>query len=153
MARAQSQYLRIYDGSGTYQRWQSYYVNTTVTWDSAAWIYQDFAADGITAGVVGDESGMAVTLPATSIVMETVDQAISNGWLADLSIYQFDSLLGNTAPQAGQELIAAFTGEIVGAKATLTSITLQLGSAVSPVGAQIPPRKLTTRIMGKGCIL
>ena len=153
MARAQSQYLRLYDAQNTYQRWQSYYVNITVTWDSAAWVYQAFSADGIAAGSTGDESGMTITLPATGLVMDAVDDAIANGWLADLSIYQFDSLLGNESPQAGQELIASFTGEIVGARATLTSITLELGSAVSPVGAQIPPRKLTTRIMGKGCII
>lgn len=153
MARAQSQYLRLYDAQNTYQRWQSYYVNTTVAWASAAWIYQAFSADGIAAGSTGDESGMTITLPATGLVMDAVDDAIANGWLADLLIYQFDSLLGNESPQAGQELIASFTGEIVGAKATLTSITLELGSAVSPVGAQIPPRKLTTRIMGKGCII
>jgi hypothetical protein len=37
MARAQAQYLRIFSGSTTYQRWQSYYVNTSVTYGGAVW--------------------------------------------------------------------------------------------------------------------
>jgi hypothetical protein len=154
MARAQAQYLRIYDSSGiTYQRWQSYYGNTTVSWSSASWQYQPFIADGFTAGISGDEANINVTAPATSVVMAAFLPAIANGRLVDLSIYQFDTLLGNDAPQAGQELVAAYTGQVVGGGGGLTSITLQLGSALSPVGAQIPPRTFTTAIMGKGCRL
>lgn len=153
MARAQSQYLRIYDAAGTYQRWQSYYANTTVTWDSAAWQYQPFEADGITAGQTGDESGVSVTVPATTLVMEAVTAALANARLVELKIYEFDAILNNSTPQVGQELVAAFAGEVVGARGGFTSITMELGSSLSPVGAQIPPRNLTTRLIGKGCRL
>ena len=34
--RGQSQYLRIYDDSQTYVRWQAYYINQTITLDSAS---------------------------------------------------------------------------------------------------------------------
>jgi hypothetical protein len=68
----------------------------------------------------------------------------------DLSIYQFDSTINNNTPQAGQELVAAYTGQVVGGNGGLTSLTIQLGSALSPVGAQVPPRRLTLAIMGQG---
>lgn len=149
--RAQSQYLRIYDSGGTtYQRWQSYYANTSVTWSGAKWLYVPFMADGITAGISGDESSVAVTAAATSMVLDAFETAIREGRLVDLSIYQFDSLVDNDAPQAAQELVAAYTGQVVGGGGSLTSLTLQLGSALAPVGAQIPPRKFTTAIMGQG---
>jgi hypothetical protein len=154
MARAQSQFLRIYDTAGvTYQRWQSYYANTTVSWSSASWSYVPFIADGFTAGISGDEANVSISAPATSLVMGAFENAIRNGYLAELSIYQFDTLLGNSTPQAGQTLVGSYTGQVVGGSAGLTSITLQLGSALSPVGAQIPPRTFTTAIMGKGCRL
>lgn len=154
MARAQSQYLRIYDTAGvTYSHWQSYYSNTTVTWNSAAWSYVPFIADGFTAGIGSEESNINITAPATSVVIAAFESAISNGRLVDLSIYQFDTTAGNTSPQAGQELVATYTGQVVGGSSGLTTITLQLGSALSPVGAQIPPRKFTTAIMGPGCRL
>lgn len=149
--RAQSQYLRIYDvGGTTYQRWQSYYANTSVTWSSATWNYVPFIADGITAGSSGTEESVSVTAAATGLVLDAFLAAIRDGRLVDLNIYQFDSVAGNNTPQAGQELVASYTGQVVGGNGGLTSLTIQLGSALSPVGAQVPPRKLTLAIMGQG---
>ena len=149
--RAQSQYLRIYDSGGTtYQRWQSYYANTSVTWSGAKWLYVPFIADGITAGISGDESNVTVTAAATSMVLDAFEAAILQGRLVDLSIYQFNSDSGNDSPQTSQQLVAGYTGQVTGGAATLTSLTLQLGSALAPVGAQVPPRKFTTAIMGQG---
>ena len=153
MARGQSQFLRIFSGSTTYQRWQSYYVNSSVTWESAAWSYQPFDADGITAGEVQSESSISVTLPATTNVMEVVLQALNEARLAELRLYEFDTILGNSTPQAGQTLIASYLGEVVGVSGSFTSIQMQLGSSISPVGAQVPPRKFTTKLIGAPCQL
>jgi hypothetical protein len=151
MARAQSQYLRIYDTGGTtYQRWQSYYANASVTWSGASWLYVPFMADGFTAGISGDESSVTVTAPATSLVLDAFESAIKYGRLAELSIYAFNTAAGNDTPQPMQIQIAGYTGQVVGGAANLTSLTLQLGSALSPVGAQIPPRRFTAAIMGQG---
>jgi hypothetical protein len=148
MARGQSQYLRIFDNGGTLQRWQNYYINSTVTYDSASWAYVGFDVDGFTAGQTGDEGGVSVTLPATAFVIDTVEDALRNARLVELSMYEFDTLDGNDAPQAGQELIASYVGEVVGAGGPFESISLELGSSLSPVGAQVPPRKYTSRLIG-----
>lgn len=154
MARAQSQYLRIYDAAGTtYQRWQSYYANTTITWEGSPWQFVPFVADGFTEGISGDESNITVQAPAIINVVSAFEAAILLGRLVELSTYQFDPLFGNDAPQAGQTLIARYAGQVAGGGGGLTSLTLQLGSAISPIGAQIPPRKFTTAIMGKGARL
>ena len=153
MARGQSQFLRIFSGSSTYQRWQAYYVNTSVTWESAAWSYQPFDADGITAGEVQSESSISVTLPATTNVMEVVLQALDEARLAELRLYEFDTILGNSTPQTEQTLIASYLGEVVGVSGGFTSIQMQLGSSLSPVGAQVPPRTFSTRLIGAPCKL
>lgn len=153
MARGQAQYIRIFSGSTTYQRWQSYYVNTTVTWESAAWSYQPFDADGITAGDVESEASINITLPATTNVIEAVLTALDQARLVELRMYEFDTLLGNSTPQAGQTLIATYIGEVVNASGSFTSITMELGSSLSPVGAQVPPRKFNTRLIGAPCKL
>ena len=153
MARGQSQFLRIFSGSTTYQRWQAYYVNTSVSYDGAVWAYQPFDADGITAGEVQSESSISVTLPATTNVMEVALQALDEARLAELRLYEFDTLLGNSTPQAGQTLIASYLGEVVGVSGSFTSIQMQLGSSLSPVGAQVPPRTFSTRLIGAPCKL
>lgn len=154
MARAQSQYLKITNAGGTVlQRWQSYYANATVSVSGQSWAYVPFIAEGFTEGISGDESNITVSAPAITLVVEALNAAIINGHIVELSIYQFDPELGNVTPQAGQTLIASYVGQVTGGGGGLTSLTVQLGSAVSPVGAQIPPRKFTTAIMGKGAKL
>jgi hypothetical protein len=153
MARAQSQYLRIFSGSTTYQRWQSYYVNTSVTWESASWSYQPFDADGITAGEVQSESSISIRLPATTNVIEVVLQALDEARLAELQFYEFDAILGNSTPQTGQRLIASYLGEVVGVKGGFTEIEMELGSSLAPVGAQVPPRTYSSRLVGAPCKL
>jgi hypothetical protein len=153
MARAQSQYLRIFSGSTTYQRWQSYYVNTSVTWEAASWSYQPFDADGITAGEVQSESSISIRLPATTNVIEVVLQALDEARLAELQFYEFDTILGNSTPQTGQRLIASYLGEVVGVKGGFTEIEMELGSSLAPVGAQVPPRTYSSRLIGAPCKL
>jgi len=153
MARAQAQYLRIFSGSITYQRWQSYYVNTSVSYDSAVWAYQPFDADGITAGEVQSESSITVRLPATTNAIEVALQALDGARLAELQLYEFDTLLGNATPQAGQTLIASYLGEVVGVSGSFTSIEMELGSSLAPIGAQVPPRKFTSKLTGSPCKL
>jgi hypothetical protein len=153
MARAQSQYLRIFSGSTTYQRWQSYYVNTSVTWEAASWSYQPFDADGITAGEVQSESSISIRLPATTNVIEVVLQALDEARLAELQFYEFDTILGNSTPQTGQTLIASYLGEVVGVKGGFTEIEMELGSSLAPVGAQVPPRTYSSRLVGAPCKL
>ena len=153
MARAQAQYLRLFNGSTTYQRWQSYYVGQAVTWNGGSWLYQQFDCDGITAGQGSTEAALSVTLPATQFVVDQVERALREAWLVELSMYEFDPTINNTMPQSAQVLVAAFTGEVVSASGTLTGITISLGSSLSPVGAQIPPRQFTTRLIGVPCQL
>jgi hypothetical protein len=154
VARGQAQYLRIFDeAAGTLQRWQNYYINATVTFDGAAWAFMGFDVDGFTAGQTGDEGGVSVTLPATAFVVDVVAEALRNARLVELTMYEFDTLDGNNAPQDGQDLIASYVGEVVAAGGPFESVNLELGSSLSPVGAQVPPRKFTSRLVGVPCKL
>jgi hypothetical protein len=153
MARAQAQYVRIYDSAGvTYQRWQSYY-NVTVTWQGASWAYQPFIADGMTAGLSGDEADITVSAPGSTAVVGVLEAAILNGRNLELLLYQFDTADGNDAPQAEQQLVFRHIGRILSGRGTLTNFSVRVGSAINPVHAQIPPKKLTTYVMGMGCRL
>ena len=152
MARAQSQFLRIYDSAGiTYQRWQNFYSNAIVSWDSASWVYVGFTASGVASGVTGDEGGITLTLAATSVVVQAVDLAMEQARLFEVKTYEFDPVAdGVSSPPAGQTLISTFLGEITSASETGFEFTLQMGSSLSPVGAQFPPRTMTNNLIGMG---
>jgi hypothetical protein len=152
MDRAPSQFLRIYDAAGiTYQRWQNTYSNAIVTWDSASWVYVPFTASGVASGVTGDEGGITLTLPATGVVVQAVDLAHEQARLFEVRTYEFDPVAdGVSSPPAGQTLISTFLGEITNASEKDFEFTLQLGSSLSPIGAQFPPRTLTNNLIGMG---
>jgi hypothetical protein len=143
----------MFNGSTTYQRWQSYYVGQTISWSGGNWLYQQFDCDGITAGQGSTEAALGVTLPATQFVVDQVERALREAWLVELALYEFDPLLGDTTPQSAQVQVAGFTGEVVSASGGLAAITVQLGSSLSPIGAQIPPRQFSTRLIGVPCQL
>ena len=161
MARAQAQYLRIYDLAGTtYERWQNYYSGKTVTSQGQSWDYEPFLADGLVTGTRGDEAEITVSVAATTRVVRAFEESLNKGRLVDVSMYAFNPALGNEEPQpiitfslpgfVGQRLISQFTGQVVSASGGISNLSISLGSSLSPVGAQIPPRKFTTSIMGKG---
>ena len=148
MGRAQAQYLRIFDDSTTYVRWQGYYVNQTVTLDAASWEYMPFSASGIVESGASGGKSVSITVPATNSVVEAFNLALSYGRFCELKIYEFDSRLDQTGPIASQNLIAAYTAEVVNVSGTFTRLDIELGSSLSPVGAQVPPRKFTSYLIG-----
>jgi len=148
MGRAQAQYLRIFDSSSTYARWQGYYVNQTITLDSASWEYMPFSASGILESGASGGKSVSITVPATNSIVEAFTLALSYGRFCELKIYEFDSRLDQTAPQSGQNLIGAYTSQVVNVNGTFTRLEIELGSSLSPIGAQVPPRTFTSYLIG-----
>ena len=150
--RAFAQYLRIYGSTDTYVRWQNYY-GSDVTWESAIWEFLPFSAEGIEAGDLQNEGSLVVVMPATTAVYETVLTALRQGLTVDIRTYEFDPRSNNTTPQATQLQIARYTAQVVNARRSLSQIELVLGGTLAPVGAQVPPRKFTSRLVGAPCRL
>lgn len=147
--RGQAQYLRIFDSTPTtLYRWQSYYIGQDVTWDSATWSYQPFVANGLVGGTAGTDVGVTIEIPATALAVSVFEAALANAHLVELKIYEFDSRLTNTAPQSAQLLIGSFVGEVVTVGGSFSLLTIGLGSSLAPTGAQAPPRKFNSILVG-----
>ena len=155
MARGQAQYLRIYERSFTHRRWQNGYINSTVTWAGGLWSFLDFNCDGLVDGADSDEGGLSVTLPATPEAITEVEAALALTRLVEISVYEFDTLQpgAKIGPLSDQVLVASYVGEVVGAGGVMESLTIELGTSLSPIGAQIPPRMFTSRLVGAICKL
>ena len=145
-SRTQAQYLRLFDNSSTYYRWQSYYINQTVSWDSASWSYHPFTANGVVGGSASGNN-ITVQIPATSTAAAAFVGALNLNRICEIKIYEFDSLIGQSAPPAGQTLIGSFTGEVISIAGSFTAYTITIGSSLAPVGAQAPPRKFTNLLI------
>lgn len=128
-------------------------MNQSVAWSGQQWSYQPFNADGITVGKVESESSIVLRVPATTNMVEILLPSLDEGRLAELSIYEFDPNINNSSPQSGQVLIGSYTGEIVNINGTFTELEIELGSSLSPIGAQTPPRSFTSKLIGAPCRL
>lgn len=153
MDTGQAAFLEIGDGFGSItNRWQSYWIDQVVSWDSRTWTYQQLDWAGLVSGqAVGDQA--TITLPAVPSVLALTEQALAGAWVAQLRIIQFDESLVTTTPPTTYVLAASCIGQVIGASGSLTQVTWRLGSALSPIGAQFPPVTATTALIGVPCRL
>lgn len=147
--RAQSQFLRIYTSGGSdHHLWQNFYVNQTVTVSSKSYRFFPFTWSGIGESSAIGEQTVELILPATSLAISAFQTAFSSKHLCELKTYEFDSRLGVNTPQSSQTVIGSFLGYISKMNSSLTDLTVELGSTIAPVGAQIPSRTASNRLIG-----
>lgn len=148
-----AQYLTLYKGSTVFYRWQNYYANKNVTLSGQSYGFLLFQSDGIETGNLQTESTLSITFPAINSLYSTLLRALRNAYSVRIETYAFDPKQGNTSPQLGQIKVGTYDGEIINAQRSIIEFTIELGASLSPVGSQVPPRKLTSRLIGVPCRL
>lgn len=145
--KGQACYLRVFSGATDFQRWQSYYVNQTVSLSSKTWAYHPFTVEAFTGGSTPGER-FTLQVPATNEAVETFTYALGLNWLCEVKLYEFNTLATQSGPPSSQVLIASVFGEVVEVRGGFTVLSVTIGSGLAPVGAQIPPRTYTTPLVG-----
>ena len=154
LTRGRVLFLEFSDGAGAvFLRWQDHWMNQVVSFDGQQWIYQRFSWVGITSGAsTSDQASISMSTTPQNIAL--VERCLRDTSLANMRLYDFDEEAGDSGPPAGMILIGSVYGQIVSSNATgFTTITMSLGSALSPIGAQYPPRTYTTALVGVPCRL
>jgi hypothetical protein len=145
-------FLRIYLDTTTFWAVQNYYQGTTITSGGVDYQYLDFSTGDIVADRSADSGSLQVALPAITTAVLTVEQGIANGYLGELTVYRFSADAAPTSPPSGQAVLLTFIGEVVGGGSNFDStVTLELGSALAPLGSQVPPRRFTSELVGTPC--
>lgn len=165
MALAQAQLLSI----GSAIAYQSYWVNSLVyvTEGAANRLYRFLTFDSgvIVTTNTGDNQTLNVILPATAEMFGLVDSSIAQRSVWQVSIVEFEAMENQTPGAAGAvvdgrqtydagaigtefQLLSRFYGEVIAANSDTVNLNVQLGSSLSPVGSQVPPRKFSTLRVG-----
>ena len=148
MSRAQMATLRLYKDGTTYLRWQNYYVNTSISFDSASWDFFPFEFGGIAESSAPGGGELSINLPASGLVVRDFCRAQTGSWLCEVKMYEFSSSLYLSGPPASPTLIASHLGQVLDIGGSFTSLEIGLGSVLSPVGSQVPPRTFSTALIG-----
>lgn len=165
MALAQAQLVSI----GALANYQSYWVNSSV-WITDGTQEQLYSFLTFDSGVIvttntGDNQTLSVTLPATSAMFSLIEQCIRERTVWRVSIIEFEAMENQTPGTAGPvingkqtytrgalgseyQLLSRFYGEVINADSDTVNLNVSLGSSLSPVGSQVPPRKFSTLRVG-----
>ena len=147
--RGQAQYLRIYTPGGSdHKLLQNFYVNADVTVSSKTYSYFPFEWSGVQESSALSGQTVSLKMPATSLAIDAFEAAFKQQRLCLVSTFEFDTRKGVDAPQSSQILIAEFVGYVARMNGSFTELTVELGSTLAPVGAQIPFRTATNELVG-----
>ena len=139
-----AQFLRVLDGETERALWQNYWPGQFVDYH----VFVPFSASAITASQAGIQETMTITAPAIPLVFNVAQAATSSAWLIEVSVYQFSITTADATPPTSKTLTGQFTGEVIGGGMTLETVTLELGSSLTPAGVVVPVRRLTSTLIG-----
>lgn len=137
--------------AATYQ-WQNFYQEgQTLSVDSDAsgiYYYLAFNADGFGSSEAAGINDLKVSLAATAEIVDITETAMGADNLVIASLYIQDA--GSSSLDAGSaQLIARYTGSIVGASIGDESAEWTVNPAINKIKAQAPTRVISTDLIGR----
>jgi hypothetical protein len=146
-------FLHVYEpGGSTAYSVQNFY-HSTITQDGIAYQFLDFGVDKFTSAVTADANEITLTLPALTGAREMVGTG-TGFYLAAITAYQFTAAVAPEAPPAGQAILAQFVGRLISWSIQgVSTLSVVVGSPLSPVAAQFPARRYDSTMVGIPCRL
>lgn len=136
--------VRQADYSTVVARYQSYWPGLTV--DSHT--FYPFNPTAIVSNATGGQQSLSIDLAISGEIVSVIEAGLGNGYFIELNFYQFTPTTDGSPPTA-KTLFASYIGELISASQDETTLSIQVGSSLDPVEAQVPPRKFTTTLIGE----
>lgn len=149
MSRSIMSTLKIYKGGTTYLNWQNYYVNQDLSFLSATWEFFPFEIDGISESGALSGDGLVVRMPATNDAVSAFVAAQADPFrICEIKTYEFSAYAAQTSAPTAYNVLASSLGQVLDLGGSFTNLEATLGVALSPVGAQVPPRTYNSQLIG-----
>lgn len=145
MTTAIAAFLKVYQGSNTFGRWQNFFIDQEVN----GFAFKAFNTSDILMNRSADEGGLGLELAATNRNLQFFETAISNEYLAQLTLYEMQVTSALPKNINGATVVARFTGEVLGMSTDLETIEVEVGAAIDAISGDIPGRKITTSLVGR----
>ena len=154
MSRPVAYFVELLDSSGefAYARWQSRWIEESVTWNNNTWKYQRMIVSGILSGnTLGSQTQLNVPL---TIQTDSLSKALEYPpGIIKIEEYHLNDSLPLSAPQVDQILVNQTLGNVTQVSKTTSEVQFTIGLALSPGGSSFVPRRATTRLIGLGITL
>jgi len=144
-ARGRSRWLRICSGANTYAKWQDSYPGQTI--DDYTYLPLEVGSILLPGGS-GEGATQQVQIPDIPETRAIVDAAVAGLHLAEVTIRDYAGPFTATSPPIDTTVAALFIGQVIDAESDFRRITLTIGSAIAPIGVQIPGRYFSPSLVG-----
>jgi len=148
MSRSQMATLRVFSGSTIYLRWQNYYVNTSLSFLSQTWEFFPFEFGGISESAAPGGNELTISVPATSTVISAFSEAQASLSLCEVTLYEFSAYDSQSVAPTTYTVVASHLGQVLDLGGSFIDLQIGLGTVLSPVGSQVPPRTYSTSLIG-----
>ena len=145
MTTAIAAFLQFYKENTVHGSWQNFFVDKTVSGHT----YVSFDTSEIMLNRTADEGGVTISMAATNNHLGFLDTAISNEYLARITLYEMPVTSALPTDLSNATVIAQFVGEVMGMQTDLVTIQAELGAAIDAITGDIPGRKITTSLVGR----
>lgn len=133
------QFLDLKAQNSTVFRWQNFWVKETVS----GYSFVPFGFSGLTTNRQGDNIDATLVFPNNQLSRQWALSSIQGKWLAEVKVILF-----NPANKAEQNTLFTYVGQISNGAWDETGINIRLNTVIDAVGAEVPSRRLTQKLVG-----
>lgn len=127
----------------TQYRFQNFFIGETITYNGGSYGFLPFGFSGVTVNRTGDNTEASLVLPNNDLSRNWAVEAIDRRWLAQVEVILLDPDNRSTFNQ-----LHTYVGQVAGGKWDESSLQLTLSTVLDAVGADVPGRRLTQKLIG-----
>jgi len=127
----------------TVYRFQNFHIGQAITYQGSSYLYAPFGFSGITINRTGDNADASLVFPNNALTRPWAVDAVNNFWIAHVTVMLLDSTNQNVLTNVHE-----YYGRVSQGKWDETSLNLTINSVLDAVGADVPGRRLTQKLIG-----
>ena len=132
-------FLDLTAANGTIYRWQNFWIKENV----GKYSFIPYGFSGLTTNRQGDNIDATLVFPNNELSRQWALAAAQERWLAEVKVILFDP-----DDKTDQTVLHTYVGQVSSAGWGETAINVRLNSLLDAVGADVPARRLSQRLVG-----
>ena len=137
-------FLCFLSGGNTVYRYQNFFINESITYDSNPYVFVPFGFSGTTVNKTGDGVDSDLVFPNNTISRSWADDALRNSWIAYVR-----TLIVDPDDKTSFSLLSQYYGAVDAGSWDDTTLKLTLNTVLDAVGNEFPRRRLNQQLCGE----
>jgi hypothetical protein len=143
MELALGNFITFSENGNVRQRFQNFFISETITYDGSEFGFLPFGFSGVTINRTGDNTDADLVLPNNALSRNWAVEALGRRWLVHVQVMLLDP-----DDRTSFEQVHQYYGLVASGTWKEAELKLTLNTVLDAVGAEVPQRRLTQRLIG-----